>query len=506
MQTYRISKAAIGCAIAAVSVVSAAGCGEGGEQTGDDPDGYQITAAVDGLELGPLVVSNGGDDPVSVDENGTHRLWKGLSDGTGYEVVVEQTPPAHHCQVDGGSGTIAGADVDDVTVDCVFDASQAEASIRGVVTDVDGEELLGGIDVIVSDFGGDEIRRVTADDDGAYLIEGLEPGAYEISLEAPGLKPDYTIEESDFGDEGVVELEVLAGEYSQALTVEWRDELELVVDGGKMDFRPDSDTSPLSMDLPGCRQVDDGSWQPVDVDPGHDEIDISYEPDDQCFRIESIGVDLESGQLDVDTDDIVFPLVEVELDDSDDNLDENIETIEVEFQWLFDDISGQVDFTTGQLDLHLGMRILVGGTGYPSVGRVDFGSRFDYLDCQFTGGWGGDVENPTEDVDERQIGEYLHDPIDLHLTTGASGPGEVTGIGYDGDERRFVTVDNAFEVARLSEGDLGAGDPGGPACSELDISFGDFTVEQDFAATFNDFGELPAASGDVLGEFQFVIR
>ena len=678
------------------------GCGEDVEQPQQEDGGYDVIATVDGIEAGELVVSNGGEDSVTITENGVHRLWEELDDGTNYDVIIEQEPEDHDCEVISASAVIDGADVEDVEIGCTHlykddvvvaidaDASllegvagdtivvaadvtntgtltderevtlsldgeqvghrelqlhgessravafsweteqsdagsyeavvstgddddeativldeyvpdyfelsigietssstthveageeievvatvenvgnvsgsddvefvvggqvvdevtvedlepgdtesvplhwatqdddvgsfggiiatetgeaavalivadpQDEASVGGQIVDDDSSEPLAGVEVLLFEQGdSDPLDSVTAGQAGDYLFDDLQPGDYELSLQSPGLPPGFTIDDAATadGDDTRLGVQIDTGLKSRDISVGGAGVPELIIDGGQMDFQPDDDGSPLSVDLPGCQQDGAGDWEPVDTDPGSDNLDISYDPSDQCFRIENINVDLATGELEVGVDDIVFPDVEVEVDDEDDNLDDNLDTIEVEFQWLFDDIGGYVDFVEGSLQLDLDMRILVGGTGYSGPASLDFGARDGYDDCQFTGGWGGDVENPLEDED---TGEYIHDPVTLRLTTGESGPDDASGEPFDVDERRFVTVDNAFEVGRLSEGEIGADDPGGASCGELNI----FDFQEDFAVTFNDFGDLPAEEGEVYGEFEFVL-
>lgn len=383
-----------------------------------------------------------------------------------------------------------------------------DATLGGTVVDADTDDAMAGLEVVLDDQEtGDEVDRRTVDDQGEYLFGDIETGDYELWLEAPGLNPDYELTEAG---ETFAEVSVEPGLNVQDLSVDWLREFDLLIDGGQIDFRYDDPDSLLVMDLPGCEEQSDGTWAPTDVDPDHEDVEVEYAPADECFRAEDVGVDLEDGTLEVTVDDLVFPDVEIEIDDEDDDeFHEEVDTVEVDFEWLVDGVSGALDYTEGSMDVELDFRILTGGTVYAYGMGVHFGANPEldepHYDCQFTGAWGGDVDSPTEDSADEQIGEYLHDSVELNLTTGESGPGDAAGAPYEADDRVFVTVDNAFEVGRLSEGELAGNDEGGASCGELEISLGGVEIEEDFAERFNEFGDLPAEEGSIYGEFEFLL-
>ena len=405
---------------------------------------------------------------------------------------------------EGEAGTytaeVIGDDDSDSASVTVIDPD-ADTIISGTVSDSDDQVDMEGVEVLVFEAGTDTIEASTiAGSDGDYEVE-VSPGDYEMGLQAPGLEPNHDIEEAG-ADSNRVSI-VAAGDITQHFNVAWIKETDLMIDGGLFDFQYDDPDGILAVGLPGCEQQPDGSWQKVGGDVDDDNIEVTYDPPETCFQINDISIDLLTGVFDVGADDVLFPKIEIYIDDQDDEFDENIEGFAVDFKWLIDHVEGHVDFTDGSLALDIDLRILVGGTAETELADVDFGSRANEDDCQLTGGWGGDIDDPTEDADDEQEGDYLHDPIELRLTTGESGPSGIEGEPYDAQQGLFVTVDNTMEVDRLSEGPLAGDDDGGASCGDLDLGF--FGIEEDFAAILNDLLDLPAGQGSVLGEFDFLV-
>ncbi len=82
---------------------------------------YAIGGTVSGLEGTGLVLQNNLEDDFSAVANGAFAFLTKLSDHADYTVTVWQQPvsPAQFCSVTNGSGSLAGADVDNVNVSCV---------------------------------------------------------------------------------------------------------------------------------------------------------------------------------------------------------------------------------------------------------------------------------------------------------------------------------------------------------------------------------------------------
>ncbi len=78
---------------------------------------YTIGGNVTGLRGSGLVLRSGA-ETLSIETDGAFRFAGEVPDNTGYEVLVETHPVNQACTIRSGTGTISGADVSDVAVDC----------------------------------------------------------------------------------------------------------------------------------------------------------------------------------------------------------------------------------------------------------------------------------------------------------------------------------------------------------------------------------------------------
>ncbi len=78
---------------------------------------YSIGGTVSGLS-GTLVLQNNGGDDLQITSDGAFTFNTFLTDGSAYSVTIETSPLLQDCTVKNGSGTISGADVTDVSVNC----------------------------------------------------------------------------------------------------------------------------------------------------------------------------------------------------------------------------------------------------------------------------------------------------------------------------------------------------------------------------------------------------
>lgn len=105
---------------AALGLVAACG-GGGGASGGTGASTYQVQVSVTRLDGSGLVLQNNGGDDLAVTSNGSKTFATRLADGAPYAVTVKTQPNMlrQTCSVSSGSGTVAGAAVTSVTVDCV---------------------------------------------------------------------------------------------------------------------------------------------------------------------------------------------------------------------------------------------------------------------------------------------------------------------------------------------------------------------------------------------------
>lgn len=420
----------------------------------------------------------------------------------------EDTTLLLHWQTDSGdegdyTATVSSDDDSD-TADVAVSEPPVTGALSGNVDDADPGEYMAGVDVVLLSPGTDDIEYTTTVElDGSYEITDVAVGDYDVRLQAPGLEPNYEISEAAGGS--TLPLTIEEGENVQNMTVSWQSTIDLIIDGGFIDFYPDDDDQWMLYPMPECELQPDLTWEPQPVDTEAEHVEHNgFEPDD-CYRIEGVEVDLLTGELDFFFANVVFPEAEMVIDDEQDEIHANVDWVEVEFLWRIDDVEGDVDFTDGSLDIDFDLRILLGGTFHVTVvgqsTTFDFGARNNRMDCQLTHAWGGDIEDPETDDNDEQSGDYLHEPIHLQVTTGDSGPDAHSGQSYDVGERHWLGVDNSVTVGRMSEGAIGEGDPGGASCG----SFNYLGFSVDYAAEMNDMMGLSTVPGDVLSEFNLYV-
>lgn len=78
---------------------------------------YTVGGTVTGL-VGTLILQNNGGDDLTLTDNGAFTFTTAVAYGSGYDVTVSSSPLAQSCPVTNDTGTMSGANVTDVTVDC----------------------------------------------------------------------------------------------------------------------------------------------------------------------------------------------------------------------------------------------------------------------------------------------------------------------------------------------------------------------------------------------------
>ena len=87
-------------------------------------DSFTVGGTVAGLLGSGLVLQNNAGDDLSIAADGSFTFATAIVDGSEYSVTVSSDPslPAQSCSVTGGDGSLEGAAVTDVLVDCITDA------------------------------------------------------------------------------------------------------------------------------------------------------------------------------------------------------------------------------------------------------------------------------------------------------------------------------------------------------------------------------------------------
>ena len=104
------------------SVTNGSGTVSGADVTNVQVDcvdaSFSVGGTVSGLTGAGLVLQNNGGDDLAVGADGPFQFSTPVPDGDPYDVTVSVQPTGQTCSVTNGSGTVSGADVTDVVVDC----------------------------------------------------------------------------------------------------------------------------------------------------------------------------------------------------------------------------------------------------------------------------------------------------------------------------------------------------------------------------------------------------
>lgn len=133
---------------------------------------HTVSGSVSGLDGTGLVLTNGGGKDVAVAANGAFS-FEPQDDGSAYDVTVK-TPPANKsqtCVVTNGKGTIAAADVSNVSVVCTTNKYTVGGSITGLTAG----------SVVLTNNGADDLTR-SANGAFTFATSVVSGGAYAVAV------------------------------------------------------------------------------------------------------------------------------------------------------------------------------------------------------------------------------------------------------------------------------------------------------------------------------------
>lgn len=132
-------------------VTALAACGGDGGSGQATPKTYTVGGSISGLTAAGLVLANGADTVRPASGATAFSLPTALAAGASYQVSVATQPAGLTCSVQGGSGSVAAADVTNVAVSC----APALLGIAGTVSGLTGSGLVlaNGVDVVSVDAG-----------------------------------------------------------------------------------------------------------------------------------------------------------------------------------------------------------------------------------------------------------------------------------------------------------------------------------------------------------------
>ena len=141
-------------------------------------DTFTIGGAVSGLTGSGLVLQNNGGDDEPVPADGPFTFKTKVANGSPYVIAVKKQPkkPAQTCTVQNDTGTVAGANVTNVTVSCTLDPT---FTIGG---DVSG--LGSGVSVVIRNNGADDLT-VSTDGLFAFATKIASGSTYLVTIPAP---------------------------------------------------------------------------------------------------------------------------------------------------------------------------------------------------------------------------------------------------------------------------------------------------------------------------------
>ncbi|HKX45687.1 MAG TPA: hypothetical protein VJP77_03225, partial [Planctomycetota bacterium] len=137
---------------------------------------FGVGGTVTGLAAGGLVLKLdpgiGPDQLLALQSNGLFAFPTPVTNGATYAVTVETNPPGQVCNVTNGSGTISGAPVTDVQVECV-----SVFTVGGTVTGLTGAGL-------VLNLNGTEDLPIAADGPFTFTTALADLQAYTVAVTA----------------------------------------------------------------------------------------------------------------------------------------------------------------------------------------------------------------------------------------------------------------------------------------------------------------------------------
>ena len=152
--------------------------GDGVYDTSDSDCGvastYTVGGSVSGLISTGLALQNNAADTLAIAADGPFTFATALADGSAYAVTVSTQPEGQTCSVSNGSGTIASANVTNVSVTCVTDVTPTY-SVGGSVSGLTGSGLA------LQNNGADTLA-VTSDGPFTFATNLADGSAYAVTV------------------------------------------------------------------------------------------------------------------------------------------------------------------------------------------------------------------------------------------------------------------------------------------------------------------------------------
>lgn len=152
---------------------------------------YTVGGSVTGLPAADpenfVVLQNNAGDNLTVNDDGSFTFATAIDDGESYAVTVLTHPdtPSQTCVVTNGSGSLAGANVTNVSVACTTDEFTIGGTVSGLPA-ADADNF-----VVLQNNAGDDL---TVNDDGTFTFATslLDETGYDVSVSTHPLTPSQT--------------------------------------------------------------------------------------------------------------------------------------------------------------------------------------------------------------------------------------------------------------------------------------------------------------------------
>ena len=164
----------------ALTLVVFAGCGGSSGDGGIVGSGqFTLGGTVSGL-VGTVVLQANGADDLRITANGTFTFSTAINDGAAYIVTVKTQPSGQTCTASSNTGTIAGANVTDVSVVCAVNTY----TVGGTVSGLTGT-------VVLQDNGADDLS-ISADGAFTFATKVADGAAYLVTVKTQPTNPNQT--------------------------------------------------------------------------------------------------------------------------------------------------------------------------------------------------------------------------------------------------------------------------------------------------------------------------
>lgn len=159
------------------------GGGSGGSSSSQAPT-YTIAATISGLAGTGLVLQNNLGNDLAVTANGSATFSTGLTSGAAYSVTVKTQPSnlSQTCVVSNGTGTVASANISNVTVSCTTNSYGVGVTVTGLT----------GTGLVLQNNGGDNLT-INANGVATFATPVISGGTYSVTVSTqPTASPGQT--------------------------------------------------------------------------------------------------------------------------------------------------------------------------------------------------------------------------------------------------------------------------------------------------------------------------